>query len=243
MLSGASDPLKKRLGWIAYAISAVRHLGDRPVRVTVSADGGRRRRMRASALIVGNVGWLRGGLPLLPDARPDDGLLDAVVLIAGGPARWLAVAAAILLHRPAHGKIYRIKFTELQVSLDQEQPWELDGEVMGPGRQLTVVAQPGAPCCCGCRQSQPDVGGTNDACPPPRLSGPAVKVGPGRAPDDGCHREHDTDGADRSRGADVEPEPVADVGGGVTQVGLGHRKRSRGRGRCRACRGCRVRVP
>jgi YegS/Rv2252/BmrU family lipid kinase len=144
MLSGASEPLKKQLGWVAYAISAVRHLGDRPVRVTVSADGGRRRRMRASALIVGNVGWLRGGLPLLPDARPDDGMLDAVVLIAGGPARWLAVAAAILLHRPADGKIYRVRFTELEVSLDQEQPWEVDGEVMGSSRRLTVVAQPGA---------------------------------------------------------------------------------------------------
>lgn len=28
--------------------------------------------------------------------------------------------------------------------LDQEQPWELDGEVMGPARQLTVLAQPGS---------------------------------------------------------------------------------------------------
>ena len=144
MLDGASEPLKKRLGWFAYAISAVRHLGDRPVRVTLSADGGRSRRMRARALIVGNVGWLRGGLPLLPDARPDDGMLDAVVLIAGGPARWLAVAAAIVLRRAAHGKIYRVTFTELRVSLDHEQPWEIDGEVMGSSRQLTVVAQPGA---------------------------------------------------------------------------------------------------
>ena len=87
MLSGTSEPLKKRLGWFAYAISAVRHLGDRPMRVTVRADGSRRRRMRANALIVGNVGWLRGGLPLLPDARPDDGMLDAVVLTAARPDR------------------------------------------------------------------------------------------------------------------------------------------------------------
>src|ERR1700733_2281174 len=144
MLSDTSEPLKKRLGWLAYAISAARHLGDRPMTVTISADGGRRRRMRASALIVGNVGWLRGGLPLLPDARPDDGMVDAVVLIAGGPARWLAVAADILLRRAARGRIYRVQFTELQVTLDQEQPWELDGEVMGSTRQLTVAAQPGA---------------------------------------------------------------------------------------------------
>ncbi len=144
MLSGTSDPLKKRLGWFAYAISAVRHLGDRPMRVTVSADGGQRRRMRANTLIVGNVGSLQGGLPLLPDARPDDGMLDAVVLVAGGLTGWLAAAANILLRRPARGGIYRIQFTELQVTLDQEQLWELDGEVMGSARRLTVVAQPGA---------------------------------------------------------------------------------------------------
>ena len=144
MLSGASDPLKKRLGWVAYAISAARHLGDRPVRVTVSADGGRRRRMRASTLVVGNVGWLRGGLPLLPDARPDDGMLDAVVLIAGGLTGWLATAAAIALRRPARDQIYRVQFTKLQVVLSREEPWELDGEVMGSTRRLTVEAQPGA---------------------------------------------------------------------------------------------------
>jgi YegS/Rv2252/BmrU family lipid kinase len=143
MLSGTSEPLKKRLGWLAYAIAAVRHLGDRPMRVTVSADGGRPRRMRVSALIVGNVGWLRGGLPLLPDARPDDGMLDAVALVARGVTGWLSVAAHILLRRPAHGRVYRVQFTELQVRLGRDQPWELDGEVMGSTRRLTVVAQPG----------------------------------------------------------------------------------------------------
>jgi len=144
MLNDTSDQLKKRLGWFAYAISAARHLGDRPMRVTVSADGGRRRRMRANVLIVGNVGWLRGGLPLLPDARPDDGMLDAVVLIAGGLIGWLAATADILLRRPARGGIYRIQFTKLQVTLGREEPWELDGEVMGSTRRLTVEAQPGA---------------------------------------------------------------------------------------------------
>jgi diacylglycerol kinase family enzyme len=114
------------------------------MRVTVRADGGRRRRFWASAVVVGNVGWLQGGVPLLPDARPDDGVLDAVVLIAGGLAGWLAVAADILLRRRDHGGTHRIRFSELQVTLGTAQPWELDGEVAGTTRQLTVVAQPGA---------------------------------------------------------------------------------------------------
>ena len=125
-------------------LSAVRHLGDRPMRVTVSADGGRRRRFWASALVVGNVGWLRGGLPLLPDARPDDGVLDAVVLIARGLAGWLAVAADILLRRRAHGGSHRIRFTELQVTLGPGAAVGARRRGLGSTRQLTVVAQPGA---------------------------------------------------------------------------------------------------
>jgi YegS/Rv2252/BmrU family lipid kinase len=144
MLNGASEPLKKRLGWLAYAISAVRHLGDRPMRVTVSADGGRPRRMRVSALIVGNVGLLQAGLPLLPEAEPDDGTLDAIALLARGVTGWLAIAAHILLRRPAHGRVYRVQFTELEVRVSHAQPWELDGEVMGATRRLTVAALPGS---------------------------------------------------------------------------------------------------
>ena len=95
-------------------------------------------------MIIGNVGWLQGGVPLLPDARPDDLGLDAVGLIAGGLAGWLAVGADILLRSRAHGGTHRLRFSELQVTTDREQPWELDGEVMGSTRRLTVVAEPGA---------------------------------------------------------------------------------------------------
>jgi diacylglycerol kinase family enzyme len=114
------------------------------MRVTVTADGGRPRRMRVNALIVGNVGRLQAGLPLLPEAEPDDGTLDALALLARGVTGWLAVAAHILLRRPAHGRVYRIQFTRLEVTVGHAQPWELDGEVMGVTRRLTFAAQPGS---------------------------------------------------------------------------------------------------
>jgi diacylglycerol kinase (ATP) len=143
MLRDTSEPLKRRLGWAAYAVSAVHHLRDRPTRVTVVADGGQPARMRASAVIVGNVGSLRGGLPLMPAARPDDGLLDAVVLNARGLAGWLALAAQVLMHRAGSDRLTRIQFSNLRLKVDRPQPWELDGEFMGETTQLTVTALPG----------------------------------------------------------------------------------------------------
>jgi diacylglycerol kinase (ATP) len=142
MLRDTSEPLKKRLGWAAYAVSALRHLSDRPMRLTLVADRQPPVRLRASAIIIGNVGCLRGGLPLLPDATPDDGMLDAVVLTARGWAGWVMLAAHILLRRGPTDRVRRVQFRELRVLLEQPQPWELDGEVMGVTGQLEVTVQP-----------------------------------------------------------------------------------------------------
>jgi YegS/Rv2252/BmrU family lipid kinase len=143
MLSDTSEPMKKRLGWAAYALSVLRHLSDRPLRVTLAADGGRPVRLRASAVIVGNVGWLRGGLPLMPDARPDDGLLDAVVLTARGWVAWAMLVVRVMLRREPGDRVHRYQFRELRLRLARPQPWELDGEVMAPARELVISACPG----------------------------------------------------------------------------------------------------
>ena len=143
MLDSASEPLKKRLGWAAYAVSLLRHLRDRPMQVSLVADGGPPRRLRASGVIIGNVGFLQGGMPLLPDALPDDGKLDAVVLTAGGWASWLAVAGHVLTRRHGPGRVTRVTFCDLRLNTDREQPWQLDGEVMGRTRELTLALHPG----------------------------------------------------------------------------------------------------
>jgi YegS/Rv2252/BmrU family lipid kinase len=144
MLGGASEPLKKRLGSLAYALSAIRHLRDRPVRVRLRADGGAAVRLRASAVIIGNVGSLQAGISLLPDAKPDDGLLNAVILTARGLAAWLALATHVLLRRRATSRVTHIAFRELRVDLRRPQPWQIDGEVIGRTRHLVVTVQPGS---------------------------------------------------------------------------------------------------
>jgi YegS/Rv2252/BmrU family lipid kinase len=140
MLDSTSEAIKKRIGWAAYAVSALRHLRDRPMRVSIRADGGSPLRRRASGVIVGNVGWLQGGMPLLPDARPDDGRLDVVVLTAQGWLGWLAVAAHVLLRRRDEtGRVARSTFRELRIDVDREHLWELDGELMGSTRRLEIT--------------------------------------------------------------------------------------------------------
>jgi YegS/Rv2252/BmrU family lipid kinase len=142
MLGSTSEPLKKRLGWVAYVLAGLRHLQDRPMRVTLRADGGPPERRRASAVIAANVGRLQGGLTLLPGAAPDDGLLDVLVLTATGWAGWLAVLAQVALRRGAGGPGTRGAFRELRIDADREYPWELDGELMGSTRQLAVAIGP-----------------------------------------------------------------------------------------------------
>ena len=60
------------------------------IRVDISVDDEPFTRHRARTIVVGNVGFLQAGLPLLPDATIDDGRIDVVLV---NPARFLQLAA------------------------------------------------------------------------------------------------------------------------------------------------------
>ncbi len=141
MLGGADERLKSRVGWAAYVLSALRHLGERPVRMALLADGGPPQRRWASGVIVGNVGSLQGNVRLLPAAAPDDGVLDVAVLAASGWTGWLRLAADVLLRRRT-GRVARLTCHELTVRASRARPWEVDGEVVGTTRQLRIAVNP-----------------------------------------------------------------------------------------------------
>lgn len=144
MFSDTSEAVKKRIGSAAYVLAAIRHLHDRPARIRLRADNGVVVRLLASAVIIGNVGSLHAGIALLPDAQPDDGVLDAVVLTARGWTGWLTIAAQILLGRRATGQMTRMTFSELHIDVGRAQPWQIDGDVIGRARHLVITVQPGS---------------------------------------------------------------------------------------------------
>jgi len=137
MLASTSEAAKKRFGYAAYVMAVLRHVGDRPLRVAVRTDGGQPKKYSATGIIIGNVGWLRQGIRLLPDAQPDDGMLDIAVLTSRGPISSIMLGLRILLRHDGH-RVVRASFRRLRIRVERAQPWQLDGEVVGTTKELKV---------------------------------------------------------------------------------------------------------
>lgn len=145
MVAGAPVWLKKHAGWAAYVVAILRHLGDRGIRVTVELDGERHVRRRVRTLVIGNLGTLRGGIQLLPDARADDGLLDAVLLAPRGIVGWLPVVARIAARRrKSTVAVERFQARHIVIRTGHRVLREADGEALPRARVLDVTVDPGA---------------------------------------------------------------------------------------------------
>ncbi|WP_078968629.1 MULTISPECIES: diacylglycerol kinase family protein [unclassified Streptomyces] len=159
MVRDASPRLKERLGWAAYVLSAARHLRDPRMRLSIRLDGGAPLERRARMVVIGNVGALQGGLPLLPGARPDSGRLEVVLLDPRGVTGWLAAAGYLVSHLPggrasqasgtrertaAHGALEYFGAARVDLRFARPQPRELDGDVLAAGTRLTAEVEPGA---------------------------------------------------------------------------------------------------
>jgi diacylglycerol kinase family enzyme len=135
---------KRRLGWVAYAVSGVAHLSLAPREFTVRLDGGEPLVRRARCVVVGNAGLLPGGFWLLPEAKCDDGWLDVGILAPTGVLGWPRVAGLVVTRsRRADGQLERFRARRVEISAAADLPRQVDGEVIAPGRSLTVSVRPG----------------------------------------------------------------------------------------------------
>jgi diacylglycerol kinase family enzyme len=141
----AGTRLKHQFGWLAYAVSGAAHLTLPPSRFSIRLDGGAPVERTARSVVVGNSGLLPGGFSLLPDARPDDGLLDVGVLAPRGPLGWPRLAARVLA-RSHHedGMLERFQARKVEISATAPLPREVDGELVAAGHSLTVTVVPSA---------------------------------------------------------------------------------------------------
>ena len=68
IMEGVNEDIKKQIGWVAYVISGLKSLMFPAVRVEIQIDDDEPTVHRARTVLVGNVGFLQAGMPLLPDA-------------------------------------------------------------------------------------------------------------------------------------------------------------------------------
>jgi diacylglycerol kinase family enzyme len=100
--------------------------------VTVQLDDGVRREGRMHDVIVANGQWHGGALWLAPEAQPDDGLFD-VVLIGDVTKRDFITTAPKIYKGTylAHPKVELLRSRAVSVDAPERLPLELDGEQVG----------------------------------------------------------------------------------------------------------------
>ena len=137
IMEGVNEGIKAKVGWLAYVWSALKSLMFPAVRVEVSVDGAPFTRHRARTLVIGNVGFLQAGMPLIPDAAIDDGMLDVVLLYPRRFLSWVPLAVRVLTKNPrTYETITRMTGREVVVRTHVDAPRQLDGDLIPSGKEL-----------------------------------------------------------------------------------------------------------
>ena len=140
------DPrLKAKIGSAAYFLAVGKALGRLPMKLHIRVDDHHRHRRRAMICVIGNVGTLAGNITLLPDAQPDDGLLDVYVASPHRLTHWIRVFVRLLIRRRhSEDQVDQWRGRRVEVVIDEEDNYQLDGDVAGTARRLVAEVAPGA---------------------------------------------------------------------------------------------------
>lgn len=160
IMQNTNAKLKRRIGWVAYIDGGLRALPTKFEKLFIEVDGKEARRMKLVSLLIGNAGWLPGNINLMPDAKLDDGILDAAVI---GPRRfwnwidfWSRVTignnvvrvnrvAKQLLEATANVKtLENLSGSKIRVTPDRPIHLQIDGDALGLIQQAEFEVVPRA---------------------------------------------------------------------------------------------------
>lgn len=129
------DRLRRRWRSLAYLRAALDELSDlRPRRMRIGLQGSEVIEVDAYMLIVANGRYAGGRIPFAPRARPDDGLLDLVLIRSVPLVRLAAVVPTVLRGRHADGGAFVYRQTRLATVESVPGAWfNLDGETWREG--------------------------------------------------------------------------------------------------------------
>lgn len=145
-MMAVSEAAKARLGWAAYAVQAIRTVRDHPIRLRVQMDDDEEHSFFARMCLIANVGTLVGGFELLPESRPDDGLLEVLVFepttsVDYVRSSWGVLRASVSDRDPARTVL---RGRKVVVTTPASRPRQVDGDLIDEGHGFVARVRPGS---------------------------------------------------------------------------------------------------
>lgn len=138
-----TNPRLKRLGSLGYVLAGRRHVRARPTPTRVTVDG--QTLVRAASLVeVGNLGELRQGVQLFPDADSSDGVLNVLVAAPRHSGDVVRMMAGVLARSSRIPYVDRISGRNILVECEEAVPCQVDGDYLGAVKSMRFDVLPAA---------------------------------------------------------------------------------------------------
>lgn len=136
IMSETNTDLKKVVGPAAYVMTGLATLNSAPFRAAITLDGGAPVERTPALALVANVGNVQGQIALVPDALPDDGLLDLMLASPESVGDWGAIATRVLTRAADHPNVERAQVRKLVIETPEPIAYQIDGDTIGECRRL-----------------------------------------------------------------------------------------------------------
>jgi diacylglycerol kinase (ATP) len=145
IMQSTNQDLKKAVGSAAYFVAAAQNAKHPALHATIQVDDRPAFRRKAHVIVVGNVGYLQANIPLIPDAKPNDGLLDLLVASPRGVSDWIKITTRVMTRqRRTDDQLDRITGRRVRIDVEEGDQYQLDGDTVGRCTSMIAEVQPGA---------------------------------------------------------------------------------------------------
>jgi YegS/Rv2252/BmrU family lipid kinase len=132
MVEGADREMKNRVGWLAYALSALQAFREPQIAHYQLTLDGLQVEVEGLTCIIANAGSIGvSGLSLAPTINVSDGLLDVMVVRQANLPSLLSLAASIVAGNEKAEPLLHWQAREITVLSTPPQTVQVDGEILG----------------------------------------------------------------------------------------------------------------
>ncbi len=125
----------RKINYLSHVIGALSSLiSYKNKRITLRVEDEAEDVYDCAMLVIANGTHFGGGMQIAPDARPDDGLLDMVIIGDAGKSELLKIWPMTYKGRHvSHHKVRLLKIKKVDIRCDEKILVEADGELLGEG--------------------------------------------------------------------------------------------------------------